>query len=326
MKHIKKYAAEFLGTFFFVFLGCTSACIFNTILPSKTMLSSYSYVSESSYLSGQLLSFSFTSYVSLIILTALTFGLTFAALYFCLFRVSGCHLNPAVSLAMLINRRLSFEHFIFYIVCQMAGGVFGSAFTFFLLGKEIELGANGFDLESFFQTPILRAFVLETALTFFFVMVFLCVTVRKQPSGFSGIMLGFSLTAVYLVGIPFTGGSVNPARSFGPALMDYLVNDGVALSQVWMFLLAPTVGAVLAALLFRLLRCLDSDDKSSKPTPDTPEVPEGSNGNAEPGLRDALFLETPPAEEKTPRSQKDDYFSGILSQIKTSPIPDEIEK
>ncbi len=324
MKSIKKYAAEFLGTFFLVFLGCTSACIFSTVLPSKIMFSSYSYTMPESTLSNEMLSLSFTSYVSLIVLTALTFGLAFAALYFCLSRVSGCHLNPAVSLAMLINKRLSFEHFMFYIVCQMAGGVCGSALTFFLFGKGIELGANGFDLGSFFQTPILRAFVLEVVLTFFFVMVFLFVTARRRPFALSGIVLGLSLTAVYLVGIPFTGGSVNPARSFGPALVDSFVNDGIALSQVWVFLLAPTVGAVLAALIFRLFCRPEPAAEAFEPAPVLPETPEGS---VESG--DAPLFEAPDAsseDAESPLPPKEDYFSGILSQVKNTASPEDENK
>jgi aquaporin Z len=183
---------------------------------------------------------------------ALAFGLVLLALAYAFGPVSGCHINPAVTLGVLLSRGMTLPEAVGYWVAQFAGGIVGAALLQLLTsdfgGMTDQTGALG---SNDFGTTISGggAFVLEVLLTFAFVLVILLVTGKAAAPGFAGLAIGLALTAVHLVGIPLTGTSVNPARSLGPALFA----GGTALVHVWLFILAPLVGAVLAVLAARAL-------------------------------------------------------------------------
>ena len=216
MNSFKKYLAEFIGTFVLVFFACGTAAVVGCSAEKGT---------------GYLL-------------TALAFGLVIVAMAYSIGNISGCHINPAVSIAMLINKSLSFVDFIGYVIAQFAGSIAGAATLMAIVGKESGLGAN-----ALYNGKVLTSFIIEIILTFVFVIAILGVTSKTENSSVSGIVIGLTLTLVHILGISFTGTSVNPARSFGPALFV----GGEALSNVWVFLLAPLVGGVLAALVYKFL-------------------------------------------------------------------------
>lgn len=216
MNAFKKYLAEFIGTFTLVLFACGTAAVVGCASDKGT---------------GYLL-------------TALAFGLVIVAMAYSIGNISGCHINPAVSIAMLINKSLSFKDFIGYIIAQFAGATAGAAVLMAIVGKESGLGANGL-----YNGDILVSFIIEVILTFVFVIAILGVTSKAENSSVSGIVIGLTLTLVHILGISFTGTSVNPARSFGPAIFV----GGEALSNLWVFILAPLVGGVLAALIYKFL-------------------------------------------------------------------------
>lgn len=216
MNSLKKYLAEFIGTFVLVFFACGTAAVVGCSAEKGT---------------GYLL-------------TALAFGLVIVAMAYSIGNISGCHINPAVSIAMLINKSLSFKDFIGYIIAQFAGATAGAAALMAIVGKNSGLGAN-----ALYNNNIPVSFIIEVILTFVFVIAILGVTSKEQNSSVSGIVIGLTLTLVHILGISFTGTSVNPARSFGPALFV----GGDALTNVWVFILAPLVGGVLAALVYKFL-------------------------------------------------------------------------
>ena len=226
---MKKYLAEFIGTAVLVFFGCGTAVVCG------------------GYTGGTGAGFLGTAAI------ALAFGLAIVAVAYGIGQVSGCHVNPAVSLAMLILKKLSVTDFVGYVVAQLLGGVAGAGLLKFItasttaLNQTTTLGQNGFGAESGVGLNLLGALVVEVVLTFVFVATIIGVTSSEKFSGVAGIVIGLTLTFVHLLGIPLTGTSVNPARSLGPALF----MGGVALEQVWVFLLAPLVGAALAALVFK---------------------------------------------------------------------------
>lgn len=216
MNAFKKYLAEFIGTFTLVLFACGTAAVVGCASDKGT---------------GYLL-------------TALAFGLVIVAMAYSIGNISGCHINPAVSVAMLINGSLSVKDFIGYIIAQFAGATAGAAVLMAIVGKESGLGANGL-----YNGDILVSFIIEVILTFVFVIAILGVTSKAENSSVSGIVIGLTLTLVHILGISFTGTSVNPARSFGPAILV----GGEALSSLWVFILAPIVGGVLAALIYKFL-------------------------------------------------------------------------
>lgn len=225
---MKKYYAEFLGTLVLVLFGCGIAVVSG----------------------GDLVA------------TALAFGLSIVAMAYVIGDVSGCHINPAVSLAMLISKKLSAKDFIWYVVFQLLGGLAGSAILFLILSNTdlgtAALGANGYGSLSATNISLLGALVTEVVLTCVFVYTILGVTSDSKKSNVAGLVIGLTLTFVHLLGINLTGTSVNPARSFAPAIF----LGGKALSQVWVFLVAPLVGGALAAYLFKFLN--KEDKKKSK--------------------------------------------------------------
>lgn len=213
---MKKYLAEFIGTFVLVFVGCGTAAI-----TGCTDMADAAYI-----------------------LTALAFGGVIIAMAYSIGNISGCHINPAVSLAVLINGGMTVKDFIGYIVAQFIGGIAGAGVLRALLGEYFGLGTN-----SLYNDSIAKSLVIEIILTFIFVMAVLGATSNASNSNVAGLVIGGSLTLVHLMGIFFTGTSVNPARSFGPALFV----GGDALITVWVFIVAPLIGGALAAFVWKLL-------------------------------------------------------------------------
>ena len=216
MQTMKKYIAEFIGTFVLVLFACGTAAVVGC-----------DAASGSGYL-----------------LTALAFGLVIVAMAYSIGNISGCHINPAVSIAMLVSGKMSFKDFIGYVISQFLGAIAGAAVLMALVGKDSGLGAN-----ALYNGNIALSILVEIILTFVFVIAILGVTSKKENSAVSGLVIGLTLTLVHILGISFTGTSVNPARSFGPALLV----GGDALKNIWVFIVAPLVGGVLAALVYQFL-------------------------------------------------------------------------
>jgi aquaporin Z len=221
MEQMKKYCAEFVGTFVLVFMGCGSA-IFLGCDPNGGHLA-----------------------------VALAFGLSIVAMAYVIGNISGCHINPAVSLAMFLYKKLNIVDFCGYAVAQVAGAITAAGLLKLLLSFGLTdltggLGSNGIANAG----GIGGAFLVEVILTFIFIFVILGVTSDESKGSVAGIVIGLTLTFVHIVGIPLTGTSVNPARSIGPALFA----GGSALSVVWVFIVAPLVGAALAVAVFRVLK------------------------------------------------------------------------
>jgi aquaporin Z len=225
---MKKYLAELFGTFVLVFFGCGAAVV----------CGGFTGGTGAGFLG--------------VVAIALAFGLAIVAAAYAIGPISGCHVNPAVSLAMLISGKMKLIDFIGYVVAQIAGAFAGSALLSFVVSNSTKLsgyGANGYGLLSGVGLNMGGALVVEIILTFVFVMTILGVTSQKTTSHLAGLVIGLTLTFVHIIGIPLTGTSVNPARSLAPAVFA----GGEALSQVWVFIIAPLVGGLLAALVFKLL-------------------------------------------------------------------------
>lgn len=215
---MKKYLCEFLGTCVLVLFGCGVAVFTEADL----------------------------------VATALAFGLSIVAMAYVIGNVSGCHVNPAVSFAMWIDKRISGKDFLLYTIAQILGALAGSALLILILNstakgdfRTIGLGANGFGDASANHITMLGALVTEIILSFVFVLSVLGVTKEKKNSSVAPIAIGLTLTFVHILGIKLTGTSVNPARSLAPALFI----GGNTLSQVWVFIVGPFVGAAFAALV-----------------------------------------------------------------------------
>lgn len=224
---LKKYIAEFLGTAILVLFGCGTA-VFSGGLSGGTGNGTLGVVA-----------------------IALAFGLSIVAGAYSIGHISGCHVNPAVSLAMFINGKLDIIDLIGYIVSQVVGAFAGSGLLM-LITKETAadgLGSNGYGELSSVGISMTGAIIVEIILTFVFVLTVLGVTSSKKYSSVAGIVIGLTLTFVHIIGIPLTGTSINPARSLAPAVLD----GGIALNQVWVFLVAPLAGASLAGIIFKFL-------------------------------------------------------------------------
>ena len=211
MSLTKKCIAECIGTFVLVFFGCGTAVAVgcNGAEPNAAYL-----------------------------MTALAFGLVIVAMAFSIGNISGCHINPAVSLAMFISKKMTGREFGAYVGSQFIGGLIGGMFlTFFF-------GTNGVYADNIWATLF-----IEIILTFVFIIAILGVTSKISNSSVAGIVIGLTLVLVHIFGIHFTGTSVNPARSFGPAIFA----GGAAFANVWIFIIAPLVGAALAALVYNYL-------------------------------------------------------------------------
>lgn len=221
LKDYQKYIAELLGTFALVFIGCGSAVI-----------------------AGGYIGFLGIS---------LAFGLTVLAMVYAIGGISGCHINPAITIAMFVNGKIKGKDAGAYIAAQCAGAIMGSAVLFAIMsgqsGWEVAdgLGQNGYGANSPAEFELMACLIAEIVLTMLFLLVIFGATSKFSPSGFAGIPIGLSLVFIHLVGIPITGTSVNPARSLGPAIFV----GGDALNQLWLFWIAPIAGAVLAALIWK---------------------------------------------------------------------------
>ena len=226
---MKKYLAECIGAMTLVVLGCGTA-----------MLVGCDAVNGGGY-----------------ILTALAFGLTIVAMAYSIGNVSGCHINPAVSLAMLIRGDLSVKDFIGYVIAQCAGALIGAGLLslIFKLGGVSDmtggLGSNGL---SGVGGNALAGLLVEIVLTYIFVTAILGVTSKKANHGsFAGLVIGLTLVVVHILGIGLTGTSVNPARSFGPALVAALSGNSEPLAALWVFIVGPMIGSALAACVYKAL-------------------------------------------------------------------------
>lgn len=220
----KKYAAELIGTFTLVFIGCGSAVIAGTQIGFLGI--------------------------------SIAFGLSVLAMVYAIGPISGCHINPAITISMLVAGKISVKDTIGYVVSQCIGATIAASILYFIASGQSSyslaingLGQNGFDTHSPMNYSMVAGFAAEVVLTFIFLLVIFGATSQKANSKFAGLAIGLALVMIHLVGIPITGTSVNPARSLGPAL----VVGGVALSQVWLFWVAPIIGGVLAALSYKVV-------------------------------------------------------------------------
>jgi aquaporin Z len=230
-----KLLAEFFGTFWLTFGGCGSA-----------VLSARLFVTEGA------------TPINLgiaLVGVALAFGLTVLTMAFAIGHISGCHLNPAVSLGLFVGRRFKGSELPGYVIAQLLGAAAGAGILYLIAsgqaGFSLDGGfaANGFGDHSPGKYSMLSCLVVEVVLTFFFLLIILGATDSRAPQGFAPIAIGFGLTLIHLIGIPVTNLSVNPARSTGPALFV----GGWALQQLWLFWIAPLIGAALAVIVYPLV-------------------------------------------------------------------------
>ncbi len=224
----KKIVAEFFGTLFLVFFACGIASV------------------ACSGAEGALLNF----------VIAAGFGLALIACIYTIGYVSGSHVNPAVSIAMLIDGRMGFGEFIGYVIAQFLGATAGAALLWAVAGKDCSLATNALqtlpEALGGGQVSILVGIIVEVVLTCMFVYTVMATTAKADFHG-AGIVNGFVLALVHILGVSFTGTSVNPARTFGPAIIKLIQGDGAAMAQYWIFLVAPLCGGILAAILYRIL-------------------------------------------------------------------------
>ena len=223
---MRKYISEFIGTMVLVLFGCGVAVVSG----------------------GNLVA------------TALAFGLAIVACAYAIGGISGCHVNPAVSLAMLIRGDIDLVDFCFYVISQVLGALAGAGILYLILsGTDLgtaALGTNGFGELSSTNISIFGALAVEIVLTFIFTTTILGVTDKKENGHVTGIVIGLTLVLVHLFGLPFTGTSVNPARSLATALADvifYERGNADAIALIWVFIVGPLLGAVAAAYLYKFL-------------------------------------------------------------------------
>jgi aquaporin Z len=227
----RKYTAELIGTAVLVFFGAGMATV----------------------------SFGFRAFGSSvaagILLTGLTFGLVLLALIAVIGPISGCHVNPAVTLGQFLARRISPIDAIGYVIAQLIGGILGALLLLWVMHSSpfysksrVGLGANGYGTLSLLHASAGGAFLMEIVITAVFVLVVMSATRKDASAPVAGLIIGFALALANIMGIAIDGASVNPARSFGPAI----VVGGTALGQVWLFLIAPMVGALLGAGVYLL--------------------------------------------------------------------------
>ena len=220
---MKKYVAEMIGTMVLVLIGCGSAVFAGVSQPFAAV--------------GTLG-------------VAMAFGLSVVAMVYTIGKISGCHINPAITLGMLVSKRISSKDAIMYMLFQVIGAIIGSAILYVLAkdsGSTTTLtGANGY-------AHLMPAFVAETVFTFIFLLVVLGATSKGADNKFAGLAIGLSLVMIHIVCIPITGTSVNPARSISPAIFELVQGSSAAISQLWLFILAPFLGAILAGGVWGVL-------------------------------------------------------------------------
>jgi len=251
MESIKKYVAEVIGTFVLVLLGCGTA-----------MLVGCDAKNGGGY-----------------ILTALAFGLVIVGMAYCVGNISGCHINPAVSLAVLVSGGMTFTDFVGYVVSQCLGAIAGAGTLklIFELGDVTDMtggyGANGL---AGVNGNAGAGVIVEIVLTFIFVLTILGVTSKNAKHGsFGGLIIGLTLTLVHIFGIGLTGTSVNPARSLGPAILA----GGDALNDLWVFIVGPFVGASIAAVVYK---CLEPAAKAAPSTVEKAAAASKNTSSAKP--------------------------------------------
>ncbi|KFN04286.1 aquaporin [Bacillus clarus] len=179
---------------------------------------------------------------------AMAFGLSIVAMAYSIGTISGCHINPAVSIAMFINKRMNAMELSYYLLAQILGGLLGTA-TLVTILQSSKMSLDNLGQNSFGALGLSGAFLVEFILTFVFILVIVAVTGKKGSSSLAGLVIGFTLVLVHLLGIPLTGTSVNPARSLAPALFA----GGEAVSQLWVFIVAPILGGIVAALVGKFI-------------------------------------------------------------------------
>ena len=222
-----------------------------------------------------------------VVATALAFGLILMGMVYAFGPVSGCHVNPAVTIGFLVGRRITLTEAIGYWIAQFVGAIVGAAVlygTFNLAShynSSVGLGANGFGSSSMIGVNAGGAFIAEVILTFLFVFVILTVTRRVGNAAVAGLVIGLALTVVHLIGIPIDGTSVNPARSLGPAPFV----GGTALSQLWLFIVAPLAGGALSAVLFQFLYPKGEEEATVAPAPEEQAPPPPAPGRRLSGRR-----------------------------------------
>jgi aquaporin Z len=226
MSLAKKACAEFIGTFWLVFGGCGSA-----VLAASIPQLGIGYLG-----------------------VALAFGLTVMTMAYAIGHISGCHLNPAVSIGLAVGKRFPASELPAYIIAQVIGGIAAAGVLFV-----IATGKDGFDLGRFASNgyadhspegyTLAACLIAELVFTFMFLLIILGATDKRAPQGFAPIAIGFGLTLIHLIGIPVTNLSVNPARSTGPAIFV----GGWAIKQLWLFWIAPIVGAALAGIAYKAI-------------------------------------------------------------------------
>jgi aquaporin Z len=219
---VKKYLAELIGTLALVLIGCGSAVI-----------------------AGK-----FIGFVGI----AFAFGLTVLAMVYTIGNISGCHINPAITIAMWVAGKTRGIDAIFYVIAQCIGGIIGAGILWAIASgnadfslAETGLGQNGYGVHSPAGYSLAACFIAEVALTALFLFVIFGSTHKDAPKVFAGISIGFTLVLIHLVGIPITGTSVNPARSLGPAVFV----GGDALAQLWLFIVAPIIGGIITAIIWK---------------------------------------------------------------------------
>ncbi|MBR4448153.1 MIP family channel protein [Methanobrevibacter sp.] len=220
---MKRYISELIGTMVLVLFGCGSAAIAGSYLGTFGI--------------------------------AMAFGLSIIAMAYVIGDISGCHVNPAVSIGMWIDGRINAKELLMYILFQCIGAIIGIALLAIIINSAPSLGGymttglgqNGFGSASSVGIDVIGAIIVEIILTFVFVFTVLGVTKKAENGAVAGIVIGLTLAFVHILGIPLTGTSVNPARSLAPALF----LGGQALQQVWVFILAPVIGAIIAGLFYK---------------------------------------------------------------------------
>jgi len=244
----KKLIAEFLGTFWLVFGGCGSAVFAAMFFAGNTQQTQ--------------LGIGFVG-------VSLAFGLTVMTMAYAIGHISGCHLNPAVSIGLMVGGRFKSAELLPYIIAQVLGATAAAGMLYVILTGQPGFGlkdaagvfaTNGFDDYSPGKYSMTSALLAEVILTFFFLLIILGSTDKRAPAGMAPMAIGLGLTLIHLVGIPITNLSVNPARSTGPALIAAQVTQ-VPLKQLWLFWAAPIAGAILAGIVYKLIA--HDDDKPS---------------------------------------------------------------
>jgi len=221
---MKKYVAELIGTFALVLVGCGSAVI-----------------------AGQYIGFLGISFA---------FGLTVLVMVYAIGSISGCHINPAITIAMFVAGKMKSKDAVAYIIVQCIGAIIAAGVILVIASGQADyslavngLGQNGYGALSPGGYSLVACFIAEIVLTGLFLFVIFGSTSKDAPKGFAGVSIGFSLVLIHIIGIPITGTSVNPARSLGPAIFV----GGETLSQLWLFWIAPIIGGILAAIVWKYI-------------------------------------------------------------------------